>query len=467
MQSQAVLPRNAYYLARFEAEKERFLEEWKTLLRIPSISNNPVYDVDCRRCADWLKTHLEQMGLMAEVVPTVGKPVVFAERAGDPGLPVLLYYGHYDVQPAEPLEEWLSPPFEPTLRDERVYARGALDNKGQTAFFLKAVETVIKAGALGCRLKVVLEGEEESGSAGLAACLVERAWKERLKSDVLLVCDSEGHTIEIPGVTMGLRGIIHLALTLKGPAFDLHSGIHGGAAPNPALGMARLLATLHDADGSIAVKGFCDSLTRPSDEIKRLLMAAPFDEECYIRDFGVSPAGGERRYPVQERLAFRPTIEINGIHSGYDGPGHKTIIPSSARAKITSRIAVGQDPQRSLQSIIDHLRANVPAGLTLEISDEDGSHGALAVDPASPFVKRAARVLQSIYGRDPLYLWCGASIPVVVSLIQAASAEPLLVGFGLPRDRMHGPNESFSMTQFRNGFLFSCLLLEELSKPSA
>ena len=454
----------ADYLGIFDRENDRFIEEWKEFLRFPSISKDPAYHAGCVRCVEWLRRALEEIGLQSEVLATSGKPVVFGVRQGEPGLPVVLYYGHYDVQPADPLEEWTTPPFEPTLRNGRLYARGALDNKGQTAAVLKGIEAIVRQKALKCTLKVLIEGEEESGSGGLFESLAQPAWRERLKADVLMVSDTEAFAAGVPGITMGLRGIIHLSVKLCGPRFDLHSGLHGGSAPNPALGMARLLATLHNPDGSIAVKGFCDSVMPPDEETRRLLMAAPFDEQKYEADFGVKPLGGEQRYPVQERLAFRPTIEINGLHSGYGGPGPKTIIPSKAEAKITSRLAAGQDPAHSLALIEQHLRAHTPPGCTLVIDEKDGSHGALLVDPHTALVRRAGAVLKTVCGRDPVYQWCPASIPVVVSLLEASGAEPLLVGFGLPEDRMHGPDESFLLTQYRDCFLYTCMMLEELSR---
>ncbi len=451
------------YLSLFEAGKARFVESWKEYVRIPSISSDPAYAPDCQRGAEWMRAYLERMGLKAQVFPSSGQPLVFAERAGDATLPTLLFYGHYDVQPADPLAEWTNPPFEPEVRDGRLYGRGALDNKGQTMAFLAGLETVLQAGTFSAPLKVIIEGEEESGSSGLFDSLQTEEWRKRLRADVLLVDDSEAYAPGIPAITMGLRGIIHLSVKLFGANFDLHSGLHGGIAPNPAMALARLLATIHNPDGSIAVKGFCDTITPLDEETRRLLRSAPFDQEKYEADFGIKALGGERGFTPEERLAFRPTIEVNGIHSGHGGPGQKTIIPAKAEAKITSRIVAGQDPVRSLALIEEHLRAHAPEGLRLVIDEKGGVHRALAVNPHSGLLKRAARVLEAAYQHKPVYLWCPGSIPIVVSLVEALGAEPLLVGFGLPEDRMHAPDESFSLVQFRDGFLYACLMLEELS----
>jgi acetylornithine deacetylase/succinyl-diaminopimelate desuccinylase-like protein len=454
----------AEYLSLFEAEKGRIIDVWKELLRFPSVSNNPAHDGDCAACAKWLCGYLAHLGLKAEVLPTSGKPAVFALREGDPALPTLLYYGHYDVQPAGDLKEWSTPPFEPTLRGNRLYARGALDNKGQTIAFFAGLETAISRGLLKCPLKIIIEGEEESGSGGLSESLGRADWREKLSSDILLVSDSEAFAEGIPAITMGLRGIISLAVHLHGPRFDLHSGLHGGVAPNPAAGMAQLLASLHNPDGSIAVAGYYDSVPPVSAETQAYLAAARTDVKKYEADFGVRPEGGERGIDLEERLAFRPTIEINGLHSGYDGPGHKTIIPAKADAKITSRIVAGQNPQQCLALIEQHLRAHTPRGLTLVIDEQDARHGALCLDPNTPLIKRASAVLERAYGHKPVLGWGGASIPIMVALVQALGAKPLMVGFGLPEDRMHGPDESFSLTQLRDGYVYVCMILEELSR---
>lgn len=440
----------------FTERLPRFVEEWKEFLRHKSISTDPAYDGDCRACAEWLRLHLEHMGFRSELLETPGKPVVYAEIAGEKSSPTIVFYGHYDVQPVDPVEEWRSPPFEPELRDGKMWARGAEDNKGQVFYFLKAVETLLDMRALKCGLKIFLEGEEECSSKGISAAM--SGWRDKLKGDVLMVCDTGSMSIDIPTITMGLRGIVHLTVSVGGLHKDLHSGVHGGVVKNPALEMARLLASLHNPDGSIAVKGFYDEVRAPSSEDRNLANDGPFPKN-YEEIVGAPPNGGEAGYSAPERRGFRPTIEINGIHSGYGGPGSKTIIPSFAIAKISSRLVGGQDPSAAMKLIEEHLKAHAPAGLKIDFPERGIGGPALLLSSASPTVVRAAKVLKDIFAREPAYTWEGASIPVVSSLAALAGAEPILVGFGLEEDNIHAPNESFSLRQFEQGFLYASMFL--------
>ncbi len=447
----------------FEDNKERFIEDWKAFLRHSSISADPNHSDSCEKCAEWLASHLASIGLSSEVLKTTSKPCVFASYQGDPKLPTVLFYGHYDVQPVDPIEDWTTPPFEPSLRGERLFARGAEDNKGQVTYMVKAIETLIKKGALKCNLKMIIEGEEECGSEALEENLAH--WKDKLSSDLLLVCDTEGHADRVPAITMGLRGIVHLGVRVHGSRFDLHSGINGGVAPNPATQLAKLLATLHHEDGSVAVKGFYDSVTPIDERESKLAKSVPFDTELYERETGVKPVGGEKGLSPQERRGLRPTIEINGIHSGYGGPGHKTIIPAIAEAKVTSRLVSGQDPVKIIALIEKHLYEHAPEGLRTEVVDQGVGGAAVSLKASSKLVEKAVKVLEDAIGKPPVYSWSGASIPIIAHLAGVLKAEPLLVGFGLPEDRIHAPNESFSITQFKDGFLYGCLMLQELSRP--
>lgn len=443
-------------------EQQRFIDEWMRFLSFASISADPAYHTQCVECAGWLADHLKAIGFSVEILETSGKPVVCAHYdSGTPGAGVL-FYGHYDVQPVDPIELWTSPPFEPQFRGERLYARGALDNKGQSFYFIKAVETLIRAGVLRGRLTLLFEGEEECGSRGLSGLIPQV--RGRLGADVLLVCDTEAHAPGVPAITMGLRGLVGLGARLSGPRTDLHSGIHGGLAPNPATAIARLTASFHAADGSVAVQGFYDGLPPPVREDLECARRVPFDAERYAREVGVAPVGGERGREPVERNGFRPTLEINGIHSGYGGPGSKTIIPAHAEVKVTCRLVRGQNPAHILELVKEHITRHAPEGLKLEFTHADIGGPALAADTKAPAVKRAAMVLREVCGADAVFTWCGASIPILSALVEASGAVPVFVGFGLVEDNMHAPNESFSLTQFRDGFLYAGLMLAALQE---
>ncbi len=445
----------------FCTHRDRILGEWFELLRIASVSADKGGLAPCARAAAWLKRWLKHAGFEAEVIlPENGMPVVWAERTGAPSAPTVLFYGHYDVQPADPLAAWDHPPFDPVCINERVYARGAQDNKGQLFAFLQGVASRIASGLPLPTLRVLIEGEEECGSPSLLSGA--RAWRKRLAADVLLVCDTSVHPCGRPAIVTGLRGVQSLTVTLRGPSHDLHSGVHGGLAPNPAQGMAEVLASLHDASGRIAVPGFLDGWSAPSETEYRLAEAIPFDPEAYQRETGVAPEGGDRRIPPVRRTAFHPALEVNGIHSGYGGPGAKTVIPAEAVAKLSARLCPDQNPCQTMAALTAHLRARCPAGLTLELSDvHPGARGfRLPVD--SPLIRLATDVLTRLDPAGPLFLWEGASIPVVTTLQEVSGAAPLLVGFGREEDRIHSPNESFGLDQFEQVMTYADALLGAL-----
>lgn len=448
----------------FESGKKRYLEEWKDLLRFASVSTEPGRDADCRRCAEWLVGHLAGMGFSARLVETGSKPVVLAERKGEISKPTVLFYGHYDVQPVDPVSGWQSPPFEPEMRNGRLFARGAADNKGQVMYVLKAIDAMIAARRPLPTLKVILEGEEESGSGGITRILP--SIRDEIAADILMVCDSCMVAPGVPTITMGLRGLIHVTARLQGAHHDLHSGTHGGRAPNPALGMARLVATLHHDDGRVAVEGFYDGVVAPGTEEREYAGRIPFDPVSYEKETGVPPAGGESAFTPVERVGFRPCLEVNGIHSGYGGAGVKTIIPATAMVKLSARLVPGQNPERCLAAIIAHLRSHVPAGLKLEIEENDVSGGAFSLGVRSGLITRARNVLRELSGVEPVLSWDGASVPVVPLLARFACAEPLLVGFSTEDDSIHAVNESFSMSQFRQGFMYAGLFLSDLSSAA-
>ena len=445
----------------FEREQERFIEEWKSFLRFPTVGADPTHHPDCADCAAWLREHLAGMGLQAETLETTRLPAVYAEHRTGRDAPTILFYGHYDVQPADPIEAWTTPPFEPHLRNGRLYARGAEDNKGQLFAFLKAVEHLLATGQLDLNLKIIIEGEEESGSRGLADRL--DAWQERLAADILMVADTGTVADGTPTIVMGLRGMLHLAVSLRGPSHDLHSGLHGGLALNPVSELARLLATLFAADGSIAVAGFYDGIEPPTPVERELVQRTPFDPAAYAASIGMPPVAGETEFTPLERLGFRPALDINGF-SGGNAESMKTVIPATAKACLTARLAAGQDPERCLQAICDHLHAHTPEAMELTLSNAGSAGPGFRIDPESAPVQLARRVLTSMTGSDPVYHWEGASIPIIPALATASGAAPLLVGFGHEDDHIHAPDESYSIAQFKRGFLYAANLLVAASQ---
>lgn len=448
------------YLEVYKANEERFVEEWKDFLRIQSVSTNPDFNEECLKAAEWVKAHVEEFGFSARLVETGTKPVMLAEYEVGSDAPTVVIYGHYDVQPADPYELWESPPFEPELRDGRLYARGAEDNKGQVMYTLKALESLIQADRLKCNVKLVIEGEEECGSEGIAKLLSSEP--ELFAGDLLFVCDLGSVMPGVPTITMGMRGIVSLNVKLGGLNKDLHSGVNGGLVKNPAQELARMLAGLFDDQGGIAIPGYYDDLTEISDRDKELMEACPMDFQWFEETVGVPPSGGEQGLSFWERGGYRPTIDINGMHSGYDGPGSKTIIPSYAKACLSARTGGGQDPSRCLELIISFLTDSAPADLEFSVEHQHAHGGAVLLSADSPAIKRAHKVYTETFGKDPVYLWMGASVPIVGELMQAVGTdEALLIGFGCEEDNVHAPNESFSLQQFQDGFMALSGLLEE------
>ncbi len=436
----------------FEENRETILQEYFELLKFPSVGANPLHLRDCINCAMWFKKWLTPLGFQCKLLQSekyLGAPsILFAERKGVEGAPTVLFYGHYDVQPADPIDAWDTPPFEPELRNGRVYARGAQDDKGQTLAFLNGVKALILESPDNLpTIKIILEGQEEVGSMALEA--LAPSLKEELKADVMLVCDTSAAAEMRPAIVAGLRGVAHFTMTLQGAAYDLHSGEHGGIAPNPAQGIAELVASLHDCMGAVAVRGFYDGIEEPSEEERAAAESAAVSPEEYEATFGCAPVGGEEGKTLTERNSFRPTIEVNGIHSGYGGEGSKTVIPASAIAKISMRLVPGQNPERVMKLVEKHLLARTPRGMKLNIDDVMFGAGGFRLPLASPIFRLASAVLEEMDERGAVYQWDGASIPIVSILKQYSGAAPLLVGFGQAEDRIHSPNESFSIEQFK------------------
>ena len=436
-------------MSNFDEQRETILKEYFELLRFPTIGAEPMRLKDCVDCAMWLKKWLVPQGFAVELMQApkmLGTPpVLLAERKGTEGAPTILFYGHYDVQPPDPLEAWETPPFEPTLKDnQRVYCRGAQDDKGQFFSFLCGMRNFLisRMGTVPT-IKIVLEGQEESGSTALAA--LAPTIKDRLRADVLLVCDTSAAAEMRPAIVAGLRGVSHFTVRLEAANYDLHSGEHGGIAPNPAQGMAELIASLHNPDGSIAVRGFCDHVVPPTDEERAAAESAAVSPEEYEKTTGVAPVGGEAGLTLTERNSFRPTIEVNGIHTGYGGPGSKTVIPAGALAKLSMRLVPDQNPDDVMAAVSRHLRQHTPRGMKLFIEDLTGEAAGFRLPLASPVFR------------------LGASIPVVSTLKTCSGAAPLLVGFGQPEDRIHAPNESFGLNQFARAMAWAEKILAALA----
>jgi acetylornithine deacetylase/succinyl-diaminopimelate desuccinylase-like protein len=433
-----------------EQHRARFLDQLFELLRIPSISSSPEHRGDVRRCADWLADHLSAIGLEhAEVLPTEGHPVVYADWLHAPGRPTVLIYNHYDVQPVDPLEEWQTPPFEPTIRDGRLYARGSADDKGQLLIHVKALEALLATeGRLPVNVKLLYEGEEEIGSEHLELFLA--AERKRLTADVVLVSDTSMFDRGLPSICYGLRGLTYFQVDLQGPASDLHSGSYGGAVANPAEMLARLIAQLKDDQGRITVPGFYDDV-RPLGEQERAEIARlPFDEARYQRELGVEALWGEAGFSVLERIWARPTLEVCGLWGGFQGAGSKTIIPARASAKLSCRLVPDQDPERVSRLIEQHLQAICPASVRLTFTPMAG--GQPSITPLDhPAVGAASRALRAGFGSAPVFIRAGGSIPVVASFQSLLGLPTVLMGFGLPDEHSHAPNEWFDLDNFAGG----------------
>ena len=447
--------------------EDKVLSEYFELLRYESVGADPSHLRDCVSCASWLRKWLGALGFSAELVypkqepgGALPPPVVFAERKGGEAAATVLVYGHYDVQPADPVSEWDTPPFEPTMKDGRVYCRGANDDKGQSFALLCGMRDYLAADGPKLNIKIVLDGQEESGSGALMALAPEM--RRRLAADVLLVCDTSAAPSMRPAIVAGLRGVAHFTLRLTGPNRDLHSGEYGGIAPNPAQGMAELLASLHHPDGSIAVAGFRDGIEPPThEETSAAEASTPSEEEC-AADIGCETAGGQMGKTIAQRVSFEPTIEVNGIHAGYGGPGAKTVIPCEAVAKISMRLVPGQSPRGAFAAVRTHLDDRCPKGMKVSFEDVNPGTPAFRLPLASPVFRLAAHVLSEMDERGALFQWDGASIPVLSVLREASGAAPLVVGWGQAQDRIHSPNESYSVEQFDRAREWGRRILEAL-----
>jgi acetylornithine deacetylase/succinyl-diaminopimelate desuccinylase-like protein len=451
-------------LTYLERNKGRFLDELCQYIRFPSVSAQPAHGADMTACAEWLADHCRKIGLETRIAPTAGHPVVVAKTPRQRGAkkPHFLVYGHYDVQPPEPLALWKSPPFEPRIEGRSLFARGASDNKGQNLAHFKAVEAFLKTGTeLPCDLTFVIEGEEEVGSKHLETFLLKN--RNELKCAAIVISDTGMPAIDTPALTYALRGIMAFEVTLHGPARDLHSGIYGGTVNNPAMALSQLLAQLRDKNGRVAVPGFYDDVEPLSAYERKQMARFPMTAKNYLKLVGAPQLYGERGYSYVEQRSARPTIEINGLTSGYQGEGSKTIIPSSATAKLTFRLVPNQNLNKVRQAIVKRLRALCPPTVRLEVTAGHGGEPYI-VSPTSALAQAAVRTLQQAFGHEPIVMREGGSIPIVTQFKKILKADALLLGLALPDDNAHSPNEKFNLDCFEKGMRMSALLWPALAK---
>ena len=443
---------------------DAFVDQLTDWLRIPSVSTDAAHDTDTRRAAEWLAADLRRAGMTTvELMETgtpasPGHPVVFAERLVDPALPTVLVYGHYDVQPPDPLDLWTSPPFEPVIVDGNLVARGSADDKGQVFMHVKAAEAYLAGGGeLPVNLKMIVEGEEENGSVHLVPFI--EANKERLAADVVLVSDTSLFAPGVPSIAYGLRGLAYVEVTLTGPAKDLHSGVYGGAVENPALALARILGGLHDAGHRVTVEGFYDAVRDLTPDERAGYAALPFDESAWKAEIGLREAKTEAGYSILEATSGRPTLDVNGIWGGYTGKGAKTVLPAQASAKISCRLVPDQTPADITARLRAHFEAHTPPTMTLAFTDLHGGHGVI-VDTKAPAMTAAATALRAVFGREPLFTREGGSIPVVADFKTVLGLDTVLMGFGLDSDSIHSPDEKFGLDRFHQGIEASIRFLD-------
>lgn len=432
--------------------KEQGFKDFYTFLNFQSISSEKDFTSEVLACADWIIAYLKKIGFEVELWPTTGHPTIFANysKAG-PNQPTLLIYNHYDVQPVDPLDLWESPPFEPTLRNGQIYARGAQDNKGQCFYVLLALKAMIETyGSLPINIKLCIEGEEECGSAGLSALVKKK--KDKLKADYLAIVDLGINEITKPAITLGLRGLVTLDVEVSSTKTDLHSGSHGGIAYNPIHALVTLLASLRDKEGKVTVPGFYADVQPISREEKEQA-AFHFDATEYEKSFGAKPTGGEKGFSPLERNWTRPTLEINGITGGYAGTGFKTVIPAKASAKISCRLVPNQEPEKIGQLVADYLKTMVPEGTQINVEIRPGTGQAVRADITSPIAQVFAQAYSEVFQAPCEFIYSGASIPVVPELTNACGGEVVMVGVGLPGDCIHAPNEHFGVDRIEKGFL--------------
>ncbi|MDP4280551.1 MAG: dipeptidase [Bacteroidota bacterium] len=432
-----------------EEHSDRFVQELFGLIRIPSISSKSENREDMIRAAEYWKKCLRAAGAdKAEVIPTAGNPAVFAQKIIDPSKPTILIYGHYDVMPVDPLELWESPPFKPEIRNGRIYARGAEDDKGQSFMHAKAFELMVKTKTLPCNVKFMIEGEEEIGSPNFPAFLEQN--KQKLQADIILISDTELISMDCPSVTVGLRGLSYMEVEITGPNRDLHSGIFGGAVANPANILASLIASLTDHEGRITIPGFYDDVTDVPEEERAEMAKAPFNEEEYKKELEINAVFGEKGYSTRERVGIRPSLDVNGIWSGYTGEGTKTVLPSKAYAKISMRLVPGQNPEKIAQLFERYFLSICPPYVKASVRY---LHGGLPyVSPMNtPGYKAASKAIETSFGKKPVPVRSGGSIPIISQFEKILGIKSIMMGFGLDCDAAHSPNECYPLDNFFKG----------------
>jgi len=444
--------------------RDRLLEELKDFIRIPSVSTLPEHKSDVETAARFVADSLRRAGIEnVEVISTAGHPLVYGDWLHAPGKPTVLCYGHYDVQPPDPLELWNHPPFEPVVLNGNIYARGACDDKGQMYMHIKAVEALRAVnGTLPLNVKFLIEGEEEIGGAAIAKYVAEHT--EKLKADVALVSDTALYAEGLPTLCVGLRGLVYMEVEASGPSRDLHSGYYGGAAPNAVWGLIELLAQCKDANGHVQIPGFYDDVAEPAAQEKESWSRLPFSEKEFLeKEVGATALTGEPGFPVLDRVWARPTLEVHGIAGGFTGAGSKTVIPSKATAKISFRMVPNQDPKKCIDAFRDFLEDHQPAGITIELRVL-GAGPAIIVNPDHPAIETAARAFSEMLGKPTVFIRNGGSIPVVGDFAKHLGIPTVLMGFGLPDDGLHSPNEKYRLENYYTGIMTVAHFLEEYGK---
>ena len=443
--------------------RDRYLDELKVLLAIPSISALPQHAGDVKRCAEWCADEMRRIGLQnVRLIETPGNPVVYGDWLGAPGAPTILFYGHYDVQPVDPLELWESPPFEATVRDGEIYARGSADDKGQVFMHLKAVEAHLKQSArLPVNMKFILEGEEEVGSVNLDDFV--RAHRSDLAANVVVISDSPMFARGVPSICYGLRGLVYCQIDLRGSSTDLHSGSFGGAVANPAIVLAQMLAQMKDRGGRVKITGFYDDVVPLQEEERKAWASLPFNERKYKKDFGIPKVYGETDYTTLERTWARPTFEVNGLLSGFTGEGAKTVLPAVAMAKVSMRLVPNQDPDKIAKLFEAHVLDIAPKTVEVKVTRMHGGKPWMT-SYDNPFVKAAGRAIEKGFGQKPVYTREGGSIPVVSTFQEELGLPSVLFGVGLPDENAHAPNEKLDVGNFHSGIVASAILYDEIAK---
>jgi acetylornithine deacetylase/succinyl-diaminopimelate desuccinylase-like protein len=432
-----------------EKNKDRFLNELLDMLRIPSVSANSEHKDDMKKCADMVKKRLLEAGAdKAEVYATDGHPVVYAEKIIDPSKPTVLVYGHYDVQPPDPLNLWNSGPFEPVIKDGRIYARGSADDKGQFYMHIKALEILSKTNSLSNNIKFLIEGEEEVGSPNLGKFVAQN--KQLLKCDVILISDSAMLSIENPSMDIGVRGLSYIQVEVSGANRDLHSGVYGGAVGNPITALTKMIASCHDENNHITIPGFYDGVVEATPEERKLMAQAPYNEEEYKKELGVKELWGEKGFSTNERTGIRPTLELNGIWGGYMGEGSKTVLPAKAYAKISARLVPNQSSEKITKLLLNHFKKIAPPGVTVETFELHGGEPYMTPIDSKAY-QAAAKAIETTFGKKPIPVRGGGSIPICSILEKELGVKIVFMGFGLDSDNLHSPNEKFDLVNFYKG----------------